>query len=290
MLSKVQISRCCCTSHSAAALCRSPSILPSGPPCFIHLDVSHGAGGGMRFDQGLRRHWAAASVIGLAHSRIQTKPMVELDREFFFLFLQLIAGIMNLFCTADAIDSSNQSPMGSFCITARSPAAGRQKLDIGSGNRIGTIRRGKLKSRGVYSPIRQGCSRWRRDRWAKVKGAPTSRPCLVTHTSMLPVCKLTNQWFFFAEIILEPQLFKYCDCWEIPFVEVDLFCNRYIFRNCVSRTEWNLGCELLLFFCQKYTRIHIHSVTVTPINLQSSTQCDSVQLVHASGKPQQLYF
>lgn len=39
---------------------------------FIHLDVSHGAGGGMRFDQDLRRHWGDASVIGLAHSRIQT--------------------------------------------------------------------------------------------------------------------------------------------------------------------------------------------------------------------------
>lgn len=53
---------------------------------FIHLDVSHGAGGGMRFDQDLRRHWAAASVIGLAHSRIQTRPMVELDGVFFFSF------------------------------------------------------------------------------------------------------------------------------------------------------------------------------------------------------------
>lgn len=40
----------------------------------------------MRFDQDLRRHWAAASVIGLAHSRIQTGPMVELDRVFFFSF------------------------------------------------------------------------------------------------------------------------------------------------------------------------------------------------------------
>lgn len=163
-LSKVLISRCCCTSHFAAAFGRSPSILPSGPRSFYTPGCFSRSRRGHQIQSGVRRHWAAASVIGLAHSRIQTRPMVELDREFFFLFLQLIAGIMNLFCTADAIDSSDESPMGSFCITARSPAAGRQELDIGSGNRIGTIRRGKLKSRGVCSPIRRSCSRRRRGR------------------------------------------------------------------------------------------------------------------------------
>lgn len=38
---------------------------------FIHLDVSHGAGRDMGFDQGLGRHWVTASVIVLAHGRNQ---------------------------------------------------------------------------------------------------------------------------------------------------------------------------------------------------------------------------
>lgn len=96
--------------------------------------------------------------------------------------------------------------MGSFCITAWSPAAGRQKLDIGSGNPIGTIREGKLKSRGVCGPIRQGSSRRRRGRRAKVKGAQTSQcdlvhlcdihihvACLQMHQSVFFLCENNHQ-------------------------------------------------------------------------------------------------
>lgn len=185
---------------------------------------------------------------------------------------------MNLFCTADAIDSSNESPMGSFCITARSPAAGRQKLDIGSGNRIGTIRQGKLKSRGVCSPIRQGCSWRRRGRWAKVKGAPTSQPCLVTYTSKSPVCNHTKKRFFFVKIILHLQQFHYCGYCEIFVCWCRFFRNRYIFRNGVSHTEWNLGCEMLFFsFSFLLPKIHIYSYSHCDCNSHESAVISTIR-------------
>lgn len=154
--------------------------------------------------------------------------------------------------------------MGSFCITAWSPAAGRQELDIGSGNPIGTIREGKLKSRGVCSPIRQGSSRRRRGRRAEVKGAQTSQcdlvhlcdihihvACLQIHPSIFFFVKITIR----AAAIIQLMWLKLLD-----FVKFHLL--RKIFLQKMQFKEFCQPYRLqFVFFWPRNT--HIHNVTVT---------------------------
>lgn len=181
--------------------------------------------------------------------------------------------------------------MGSFCITAWSPAAGRQKLDIGSGNPIGTIREGKLKSRGVCSPIRQGSSRRRRGRRAKVNGAQTSQRDLVhlcdihIHVACL---QIHQSIFFFVKITIRVcsdhstyvvKTVGFCQnsiCWG------RFFCKRCNGRSSVSHTDWNLG---FFFFANKYTysQCDYNSwICILQHNISLS--------VNTSEKPQSLYF
>lgn len=148
--------------------------------------------------------------------------------------------------------------MGSFCITAWSPAAGRQKLDIGSGNPIGTIREGKLKSRGVCSPIRQGSSRRRRGRRAKVKGAQTSQcdlvhlcdihihvACLQIHQSIFFFVKITIR----AAAIIQLMWLKLLDFVKIPFVEED-----FSAKDAMEGVLSAIPTEISFFFlANKYT-------------------------------------
>lgn len=155
--------------------------------------------------------------------------------------------------------------MGSFCITAWSPAAGSQELDIGSGNPIGTIREGKLKSRGVCSPIRQGSSRRRRGRRAEVKGAQTSQcdlvhlcdrhihvACLQIHPSIFFLCENNHQSCSDHSTYVVKTV-GFC---KIPFVEED-FSAKDAKQGVLSAIPTASCC----FFWPRNT--HIRNVTVT---------------------------
>lgn len=120
--------------HSAASAMRLDSVFLlafSSALRFIHLDVSQGAGGDIRFNQGPEtsvgrcfRHWSCS------WSK-PNRPVVKLvGRFFFFVFFQLIGRITNLYARVDAVDSSDHFPLAPLLWQCWSNARGRNwKLD-----------------------------------------------------------------------------------------------------------------------------------------------------------------